>query len=609
MKDTEEPKETTENENSTLDKSDIIFTNPVSKGDLKSSSADSDESINNSGDDLIKNTEGSSTNVSPEFTKSTVSKTIITNGIDQSITVPTNSTSISPIINTTTADIINNNGVEIPIDNHMNGLQIANSNSNNNIINHTIIESQQSLHTDIKIQDNKLYNNVSIVTPISSPPVTQIELANTPKLSEISEDQETSDDKPKSIDIQTSEEDEKRAEQEAKERGKLHYFKYLFKKNKHRLDIKGNKRFYLAAQIITRIGFFSKFLMYVTLGCISIAAAVDKTRQPLGPAGAFEELQEMFSGGVSFLLIIGLWCYGTWGIFFVIFDIDQLGRKTAGAILKRFGRIFSSGFYFVLGVDAAQVLAHTRHGEDKSGTEQILIWLYASVAGKILVCVIGVVMFVVSIVYLVYFIKPDKFKKELSTERMTKGLFYTSLAFARIGAIGRSMFFAAFGSCLIKAVADLNKGRDADASLLGFQGVFRAIARFNSTLLFIIAALIVIYAFWCLWLVAFRRLPAHQDAQVAQTSLSSLGAGGMVSGNVSKSMSFGTGSSIKQGSNMVSCGGGRGGKSAGGGLLGGLLGGSGGGLLGGLLGGGGNGGGNTFLSGSNDAGFGCNCGC
>ncbi|GAM22491.1 hypothetical protein SAMD00019534_056660 [Acytostelium subglobosum LB1] len=290
---------------------------------------------------------------------------------------------------------------------------------------------------------------------------------------------------------------------------------------KYLLDIKNNKKFYLAAQIITRIGFLAKSLMYITLGCLSIAAAVDKHRQPWGPAGAFAELEEMFSGGVIFLLIIGLWCYGSYGIFFVVFDIDQLGRKTAGAILKRFGRIFSSGFYFVLGIDAAQVLAHTRDGETHSGTEQILTWLYKSIPGQIMVCVIALVFFVVAIVYFVYIIKPDKFKKELSTERMTKNLYYSALAFARIGAIGRSMFFAAFGSCLIEAIVKLHHGEQGDTTLLGFQGVFRAIAKFNSTLLFIIASLIVVYAFWCLWLVFFRRLPGHADAKVARELLGS----------------------------------------------------------------------------------------
>ncbi|GAM17384.1 hypothetical protein SAMD00019534_005590 [Acytostelium subglobosum LB1] len=301
---------------------------------------------------------------------------------------------------------------------------------------------------------------------------------------------------------------------QCKKSGKLKYLKYLFDENKYRLDIVNNRRFYLAAQVITRVGFFSKFLLYATLGIISIAAAVDTKRQPLGPASAFAELEEMFSGGVIFLLIIGLWCYGANGIFFVVFDIDQLGRKTAGAILKRFGRVFSSGFYFVLGVEAARVLGHVK--KDKSGSEQILTWLYSSLVGKIVVCVLGCLFFVVSIVYLVYIVKPDKFKKELSTERMTKGMYFTALGFARIGAIGRSMFFAAFGACLIQAVAKINKGEEGDPSLLGFEGVFRAIAKFNSTLLFIIASLVVVYSFWCLWLMFFRRLPAHHDPKYAQ---------------------------------------------------------------------------------------------
>jgi len=304
---------------------------------------------------------------------------------------------------------------------------------------------------------------------------------------------------------------------EAKESGRWKYFKFLFHTNKYKWDINQNRRFYLAAQIITRFGFLAKTMLYSALGVLSIAAAVDKRRSVAGPANVFEELQEMFSGGVIILLLLGLWSYGCWGIFFIIFDIDQLGHKSAGAILKRFGRIFSSGFYFVLGVDAARVLAHTKKNE--SGTSHILHLLYSHVLGKIVVCVLGVTFFVVSIVYLVYFIKPAKFRRELSTERMNKYLYWAALGFARIGAVGRAMFFGAFGGVLIKAVADINQGKEGDTSLLGFQGVFQQIANYNSTLLFIIAVLIVFYALWCFWLVFFRRLPAHRDDVYAKSVL------------------------------------------------------------------------------------------
>ncbi|KAK5574889.1 hypothetical protein RB653_010143 [Dictyostelium firmibasis] len=302
-----------------------------------------------------------------------------------------------------------------------------------------------------------------------------------------------------------------------KETSKWGYFKFLFNKNKYKWDINQNQRFYLAAQIITRFGFLSKTILYCSLGVLSLAAAVDKERTVAGPDGVFEELQEMFSGGVIILLLLGLWSYGCWGIFYIVFDVDQLGHKSAGAILKRFGRVFSSGFYFVLGVDAARVLAHTR--KEVSGTSHILGFLYKYIFGQIIVCVLGVTFFVVSLVYLIYFIKPDKFKRELSTERMNKYLYWSALGFARIGAVGRSMFFGAFGGVLIKAVADIHKGVEPDTGLLGFQGVFQQIANYNTPLLFIIAILIMFYALWCFWLMFFRRLPAHQDAIYARQVL------------------------------------------------------------------------------------------
>ncbi|KYQ92343.1 hypothetical protein DLAC_06306 [Tieghemostelium lacteum] len=314
--------------------------------------------------------------------------------------------------------------------------------------------------------------------------------------------------------------DEIKERKQLKDTSKFRYFKYLFDKNKYRWDPIQNRRFYLAAQIITRFGFLAKTILYGCLGIMSIAAAVDKKRAVKGPDGVFEELEEIFSSGIIIVFVLGLWCYGSWGLFYTIFDIDQLGHGSAGAILKRFGRVFSAGFYFVLGVDATRVLVHQK--KQQSGTSQILGILYSHILGKIVVCILGVTFFVVCIVYLLYAIKPGKFKRELSTERMTKPFYWTALGFARLGALGRSMFFGAFGSVLIKAIADISKGKEPDTSLLGFQGVFQQIALYSATLLFIIAILVVFYALWCCWLMFFRRLPAHSDEVYAKRVLGTM---------------------------------------------------------------------------------------
>eukprot|EP01133_Synstelium_polycarpum_P005687 gene5687-6571_t len=336
---------------------------------------------------------------------------------------------------------------------------------------------------DIRKSDKKIYSNVSMSSTVSPKTTNQIEIQM-----EDSPIHKSSYDRQKHYDYRNSHRDNPEDPPPLSIDPESDINK-TYDQIKYEDDLKKT-----TAQIMTRIGFTAK-----------------------GPAGAFEELQEMFSGGLIFLLIIGLWCYGCWGIFYVVFDIDRLGSKGAGAKLKRFGRIFSSGFYFVLGVDAAQVMAHFKKG--KEGTEQILTMLYKHIVGRIIVILLGVTFFIVSIVYLMYFIRPAKFKRELATERMTKGTYYAALGFARIGAIGRSMFFAAFGAVLIEAVVNIQRGKEGDPTLLGFQGVFRAIAKFNYTLLFIIASLIIVYALWCAWLVPFRRLPAHADADVAQDLL------------------------------------------------------------------------------------------
>lgn len=62
----------------------------------------------------------------------------------------------------------------------------------------------------------------------------------------------------------------------------------------------------------------------------------------------------------------GLFCYCLFAIFYSIFDFDQIGHKGAGTKLKRFGRLFSAGFYGFIGVAGIQILLNVRQGSSLS---------------------------------------------------------------------------------------------------------------------------------------------------------------------------------------------------------------------------------------------------
>jgi len=213
------------------------------------------------------------------------------------------------------------------------------------------------------------------------------------------------------------------------------------------------------------------------------------------------------------LLVIGLFCYAFFALMFSIFDFDRLGHHGAFPVLARFGRLFSAGFYGFIGIAGVQVLSNIRRGNTSTALGNSL---FSTPAGQGVLVFLGIVFLVVCIVYISYIIKPAKFRRELASERLPPFWFNVFVTIARIGAIGRVLFYGAFGVVLIEAVAN-NRGAQVNGrtSILGLEGVLQKIANASHALLFIVGAFLFVYALWAFVLALFRRIPAHYSEEEA----------------------------------------------------------------------------------------------
>lgn len=265
--------------------------------------------------------------------------------------------------------------------------------------------------------------------------------------------------------------------------------------------------------IITRIGFIGKAALYIAIGSIAINAAVLHQRGGAsGPAQISENLRSTYVFLVLF--IAGIFCYSTFALLFAIFDFDQMGHKGLMPFLARFGRVFSAGFYGYIGVQGVAILISVKNAEGGTSNE-IIATLFKSQAGKGAVVFLGITFLVVAIVYITYIIKPAKFRRELSSEKMHPTLYVVCVSIARVGALGRVFFFASFGGVLIQAVVGTHGGSTGDTGVLGLAAVLNHLAAFSVPLMIVTASLIIVYALWCLILSVFRRLPAHYSERAA----------------------------------------------------------------------------------------------
>eukprot|EP01111_Echinosteliopsis_oligospora_P007007 TRINITY_DN2153_c0_g1_i1.p1 TRINITY_DN2153_c0_g1~~TRINITY_DN2153_c0_g1_i1.p1 ORF type:complete len:492 (-),score=119.96 TRINITY_DN2153_c0_g1_i1:155-1630(-) len=286
--------------------------------------------------------------------------------------------------------------------------------------------------------------------------------------------------------------------------------------NEHRRwrlpDIHSHPKFRKAAINITRAGFLGKAILYGAMGCIATIAAAGTDKeidQAQGPQTVLQTFNSRGGEAALFFFAIGLMCYSVFAFLFCFFDFDQLGHHSAMAVLSRFGRIFSSGFYGFLAAYSIELLMKVRQGD--SFTLSLARYLFATTAGRVVLCFLGFVFFVVAIVYFSYIIKPAKFRRELASENMPPALFYTSVWIARGGAIGRVLFFGAFGGVMFDSVISNRGVQQGNQSILGFEGVLNRLALTSRSLLFVTGGFLMLYALWCLILSAFRRLPAHYN--------------------------------------------------------------------------------------------------
>jgi len=289
-------------------------------------------------------------------------------------------------------------------------------------------------------------------------------------------------------------------------------FKF-FNQHRWRLpDIHSHPKFRTVAINVTRVGFLGKAFLYGSMGCIAMIAAsgadaaIDEAQ---GPQTVLENFGSRGGEASLFFFAIGLICYSIFAFLFCFFDFDQLGHHGAMPVLSRFGRVFSAGFYGFLAVYAIELILKVRRGS--SFTLTLAEVLFSTTPGRVVLCFLGFVFFVVAIVYFSYIIKPAKFRRELASENMPPTLFYTAVWIARGGSIGRVLFFGSFGGVMFDSVINNRGVQQGSQSILGFEGVLNRLALTSHVLLFITGAFLMLYALWCLILSAFRRLPAHYN--------------------------------------------------------------------------------------------------
>lgn len=109
-------------------------------------------------------------------------------------------------------------------------------------------------------------------------------------------------------------------------------------------------------ELIARVGYGARGLVYLSLGLVTLLAAIDVVGASVGTTGAVGAVAEQPLGRLWLLgLGLGLWAFVLWRVLQSVFDADREGTSRK-ALLLRAGQASSGVFYALLAATVFEVL-------------------------------------------------------------------------------------------------------------------------------------------------------------------------------------------------------------------------------------------------------------
>jgi len=257
-------------------------------------------------------------------------------------------------------------------------------------------------------------------------------------------------------------------------------------------------------QKMARLGHIAEGLAYLMVGTLAGMAAAGVGGRTASVRGLMAVLVRHPAGLIVLgVLTLGFGSFGIWQCLRAIRDPDNEGTSWK-ALAKRFGYFWSGLCYFALVVGAIEI-ALLHRARDLSGDANIRGWTAIAMSyplGRWIVAAIGIGMIVYAASHgrKAWQLNPDK---ELHTHELSKHSRRVACWVGRFGVAARGVVFFIIG-CFLFLAAWHQHPREA-------RGVGGALATlegepFGALLLGIVAAGLIAYGSYALYLAGFRRI-------------------------------------------------------------------------------------------------------
>lgn len=252
---------------------------------------------------------------------------------------------------------------------------------------------------------------------------------------------------------------------------------------------------------VGRAGFVAKGAIYLLVGALSLAVAVDGSgagRESKGQAGALRELATITPGkGLLGLLAIGFAAYAVYRLTEVF--VGAANEEGRSETLERVASVGRTVLYAGLAVTAVRILAEAG---GRSGASEATSTVFDLPAGPALVFAAGLVVIGVGL-YQLYAGFSTDFEDDLDTARMGEALRRVVLSLGIAGHLARSIVFCLIGAFLLKAAIEHDS-----SEAIGLDGALQEVAEqsYGTVLLVGVAAGLMLYGVFVLIEARYRRL-------------------------------------------------------------------------------------------------------
>lgn len=257
---------------------------------------------------------------------------------------------------------------------------------------------------------------------------------------------------------------------------------------------------------LARLGFLAKALLYVTIGGLAAAAALNMGHYVGGKAGAKGQRGAMgallaapFGRTLLVIIAVGLFGYAAWR--FVEAIKNPEGYRGAKGIAKRVHAIGLGIVQVALGASAIKIaVGHREAANDGQATTQWTARALASEAGRVALWILAAV-FVAYGVFEIYKAIKAKLDKKLALHRLSPTARRWLVGISRFGIAARGIVFGMTGVLIVRAVQQHNPKK-----VQGIKGSLGSLVEFGKWPFAFIAFGLVAYGIYQIINAKYRRI-------------------------------------------------------------------------------------------------------